>query len=126
MKPRLYRGLTKDGKWVYGWYVKTDFAHYIVPAEYAVNWKVFVEVIPETVGQSTGKYWEGDIYKAEYRCSICYDNEPHILRGLIEYREEDGMWSFDYGHGSMYLYDEKLSLIKKLGTIHENPELLEE
>ena len=64
---RQYRGLTKDGKWVYGWYIKTDFAHYIVPAKYTVNWKVFIEVIPETVGQSIiveGKeFYEGDVTK---------------------------------------------------------------
>jgi len=53
---REYRGKRKDGKgWVYGWYIKTDFAVYIVPAEYVVNWKVFIEVIPETVGEFTGK-----------------------------------------------------------------------
>lgn len=54
---RPYRARRKDNnEWVYGWYIKTDFADYIVPAEYVVNWKVFIEVHPASVAQSTGKH----------------------------------------------------------------------
>jgi len=50
---RQYRGLTKDGKWVYGYYVvegyKLPKPHFIVSK--GGEWN---EVIPETVGQFTG------------------------------------------------------------------------
>ena len=68
-----YRGKRKNnGEMVYGYYIHTDFADYIVPSKYVVNWKVFIEVIPETVGESTGlkdkngvdlDWWEGDLIK---------------------------------------------------------------
>ena len=65
---RKYRGLTKDGKWVYGWYVKVEGKHYIVPDDAKLLRRTisdyntvfgdvivgFIEVIPKTVGQSTG------------------------------------------------------------------------
>lgn len=71
MKP--YRGLTKEGKWVYGWYVKVNNTHYIVEDNVAgyrkndgtglVIHRVF-EVIPETI-----KTMAEVIYEAE--CPAC-------------------------------------------------------
>ena len=52
---RNYRGLTKDGKWVYGWYVNNPHGntHIIIePIDYAVEDRH--DVIPETVGQQIG------------------------------------------------------------------------
>ena len=53
---RPYRGLTKEGKWVKGWYFDFDKISYI-----NTN-LLLIEVIPKTVGQSTGKF---DINKKE-------------------------------------------------------------
>lgn len=62
---RKYRGLTKKGKWVYGWYVEKEDSH-------SNTYSVIVfgrdfEVIPKTVGQSIiveGKeFYEGDVVK---------------------------------------------------------------
>ena len=55
---RPYRGKTKDGKWVKGWYIEWKGLSYIIPLE--VNFirsvfEYFIEVIPETVGQYTGR-----------------------------------------------------------------------
>lgn len=91
---RTYRGKTKEGKWVKGWYIKTDFADYIVPSEYVVNWKVFIEVIPETVGQSTGKT---DI------------NEEEMFAGdIIKFDYEYGVGHYETRQGEIY-WDEKTS-----------------
>ena len=89
---RQYRGLTKEGKWVYGWYCCTSERqytdgghpkrHFIIQdnAEYMLDRtepNIFditeaIEVIPETVGQQVGlkeRYgkhrdiWQGDIIK---------------------------------------------------------------
>jgi len=62
-----YRGLTKDGKWVYGYYCKDGDRHYISDGtihqsgfyggkpRIKYDTAYWFEVIPETVGQFTGK-----------------------------------------------------------------------
>ncbi len=79
---RKLRGLTKDGKWVYGWYVKCRGEHYILPlhnpddpeSSFDERWiqegadeDGWFEVIPETVSQATGKenVYEGDKIKSK-------------------------------------------------------------
>lgn len=71
MNERKYRGLTKEGKWVYGWPLFFKAAVVIIPQEYLDDKSrasynrnedglAFeldsdcVEVVPETVGQFTG------------------------------------------------------------------------
>jgi len=52
---RQYRGLTKEGKWVYGWYCKWGRRHFIFDPKYSLQFLAcFVEVIPESVGQKVG------------------------------------------------------------------------
>lgn len=132
---RPYRGLTKKGKWVYGWYCKVENRHYIVPdsaKRYAIDkddpgFYGNREVIPETVGQSTGlkdkngedlDWWEGDIFKMHghpipwviieerscfwFRCPVT--KERKLCYGVAEYFNQP----------------------VKIGNIHENGNLLEE
>ena len=68
---------------------------------------------------------QGDICTAEYRCHVCFDNEPHLLTGTIE-QADNGLWMFDYGHGAIPLDSEDLEILEIIGDIHENPELLED
>ena len=63
---RPYRGLTKDGKWVYGWYFTDLEKHYIIDPEQQDISKLDMltlpdgyilavhEVIPKTVGHQIG------------------------------------------------------------------------
>ncbi|KKL62974.1 hypothetical protein LCGC14_2179810 [marine sediment metagenome] len=69
--------------------------------------------------------YQNDICTANYDCPVSFDSDPHRLLGTIEWDKEIGMWMFDYGHGSMPLSCEDLSNIVYVGTVHENPELLE-
>jgi len=134
---KQYRGKRKDnGEWVYGWYEfnPKDNTHWICFWQYCEHldrkWiHRELEVLPETVGQSTGKFddmkiWQGDICKAEYRCLICFDSEPHLLVGTIE-QGDNGLWMFDYGHGAIPMDSEDLEIVEKLGNIHDTPELME-
>jgi len=141
---RNYRGKRKDGVWVYGYYVKWQNRHYIAPEPHEsgfsggkiVSYEIagFHQVIPETIGQSTGikdkngkdlDWWEGDICAAEYICPVCFDNKPHLLTGTIE-QDNNGLWIFEYEHGSLPLDCEDLEIIEKVGDIHTTPELLGE
>ncbi len=69
-KQGLYRGKTKAGKWVYGWYIyvekydRHDIYHWSQKHDYGFE---IDEVIPSSVGQSTGlKDKEGvDVYEGD-------------------------------------------------------------
>lgn len=63
---------------------------------------------------------EGDYVRAEYLCAVCYDNEPHVLFGTIEW-DKDGYFAFDYQHGSMSLQFEELTIIEVLATEKSKP-----
>ncbi len=56
---------------------------------------------------------QGDQVDAEYRCSVCFDDEPHYLTGTIEW-DTDCYFALDYGHGSMSLGFEELTIVKVL------------
>jgi len=90
---RPYRGLTKEGKWVEGWYLEAtapssngdvvksfiitkswSVVYIDADGEYQFEAKCIVEVIPKTVGQSTGLHdkngkedYDGNIWEVEYR-----------------------------------------------------------
>jgi len=66
---RPYRGIPVGGKdFVYGWYCKWGRRHYILDPKSRMHFLAcFIEVIPKTVGQSTGlkdkkrkEIYEGD------------------------------------------------------------------
>ena len=147
---RPYRGLTKDGKWVYGWYLVVGQMHLIIPldakisfcAEYGENscfgeisstgnsWPC--EVLPETVCQQIGlrdkkrtkEFPEGqEIYRGDI---VKYREELGIIKWekllwIINSREDRKFYGF-YGADDALFGWEELEII---GNIHENPELLE-
>jgi len=75
MREILFRGKTKGGKWVYGFYLQSigevDVIRTKTRTGGRIIWEEF-EVIPETVGQYTGlqdksgkKIFEGDVVYSE-------------------------------------------------------------
>jgi hypothetical protein len=128
---RKYRGLTKEGKWVYGWYTEVMNHHFIIPNEATwgldldLNEKTIarqIEVIPETVGQSTGlkdksgkeEVYEGDLMKDSLHIYKVTWDEKNARWLLIDIKEPKNQFK---GHA--------ITLLTKVGNHHQNPSLLE-
>lgn len=142
---RQFRGLTKGGKLVKGWYFQRGKDSYIInkegflhphiaqpplekgPMLLCLTEEHFIEVIPESVGQSTGlkdkngkdlNWWEGDIFKC-----FCTDSQLILVY-------EDGCYWFKTrtGHVRYKCYDVITmwsELPEKTENIHEHPEEVE-
>lgn len=136
MREILFRGKRVDNsEWVEGFYVNVPEHYkpemsgksYIV----SINNGLFMEVVPETVGEYTGftgkneKIFEGDIVRTS---RYYYGNEIGVVR-----RGEYNVYS-RYVFGGYYCVDKTSALIEwtsswrceVIGNIHDNPELLEE
>lgn len=135
---RQYRGLTKDGKWVYGSliihnaYNLNDGTHKPYPEHMFIKkqdiewvndpddkrWTFLTyQVLPETVGQQTGlkdkngrEIYEGDIMEF-YSACVPKGTNP-LCKEVVNWNKKglyyEGCWSG-----------------KVIGNIHENPDLLE-
>ncbi len=143
---RPYRGMTKDGKWVYGWYVKTRYPkiHWIIKdglyvedilieinPKFPKHFQGCYKVIPETVGQFTGlkdkngkEIYEGNIIKQGNNpdCwfaprGVEFKNGAWMGRGIRIFVEQD---KADY-EGTVSNNEWEI-----IGDIHENPELLKD
>ena len=141
----LFRGKRTDNdEWVNGWLIKDEYGMCIASndALYHVDGNEWnfedVEVNPETVGQYTGltdkngtKIFEGDIISVEFEldrepeygeCPKWYENyvvtfdEVHHCWGTKITSTEIGEW--------LYEYDDNCATV--IGSIFDNPELLEE
>ena len=130
MREILFKGKRVDnGEWVEGFYVNVPEHYkqemsgksYIV----SINNGLFMEVVPETVGQYTGltdkngkKIFEGDIVKF-------YDTIHKVVFEAMNGTAYFGIKISDtetWGFGN-YVEVYKLEVI---GNIHDNPELLQE
>ena len=148
---RQYRGLTKDGKdFVYGWCFVMHGHFFIIPKdaifytnECCSDTRIseIIEVIPETVGQSTGlkdkngkEIYEGDIIEAHSETinNIGYGRPTgkwKRTRYTIEWkapmftkRRHENNYLDAFGIGSQELITKYYEII---GNIHQNPELSE-
>ena len=112
---RMYRGKTKDGKWVKGWYIEWNGHSYIHCPRNTGSWfdnKRF-EVIPSSVGQSTGVFTKSKVeifgndivgghphgtvwvvWDDEYACFSCIDIKTGEQYGLFgnEYESCRDAW----------------------------------
>ena len=128
MREILFRGKrTENGEWIYGdycgiWKVACDggeliYKHLI----HRSNDEPLYMVDPETVGEYTGltdkngkKIFEGDILKV-------YETQEHAQNVSVSY--ENGQ--FVVSHYALKLLSDRVLQSEVIGTIHDNPELLE-
>ncbi len=131
MREILFRGKWKDnGEWVYGYYSPANIpimgcvGHFINEGGYRA-----VEVDPETVCQYTGltdkngkKIFDGDILESHYD-----DNHPNdsIIETIVW---QGNGWCIKQGSldPDPIQATNILSYSKVVGSIHDNPELLED
>lgn len=133
MREIIFRGKRVDNnEWVEGFYVNVPEHYkqemsgksYIV----SINNGLFMEVIPETVGEYTGlkdqngkKIFEGDIVK--YRPGYW----RNLIHSVVEYCADKWNYpAFDLkDHDYVQLTHMGQIELEVVGTIHDNPELLE-
>lgn len=126
MRDILFRGKRLDnGEWVYGFlYCFYDFRRKVVQIlrDRTNCIPDTVEVIPETVGQHTGKtvkngkVFDGDILRSIDGLSlVCWDEEKSSFV----------MRLYEYPHETLYL-EEMFDDSEIIGNIHDNNELLKD
>lgn len=126
MREILFRGKTKHGKWVHGWFCGKTLNHMMDGTEECsqiihsdtLYWHV---VKTQTVGQYTGltdkngqKIFEGDIISGLGNTYVCKWDE-----GNVEFTVFDGKESFGLAYAAY-------PCMEVVGNIHDNPELLKE
>ena len=142
---RPYRGLTKEGKWVFGWYYHNPFVdiHSIL---WAIDHSTFdlKHVIPETVGQSTGlkakksyrgtrpedlEIYEGDIIKWDDCSGGKYWRYAKVIfeNGMygFEVIKAEPEWSCEIGYkfiGNFAYQEETEKELEVIGNIHKEQE----
>ena len=130
MREILFRGKTERGEWVYGFLCPDNLGYICIRDRRNL---LFIEVIPETVGQSTGltdkngiKIFEGDIMtfpvNGNPRWFVTFREGTFTAAALNGVEKEDwfdvpqiaASWWRDQGNGVPSI----------IGNISENPELL--
>ena len=132
---KKYRGLTKEGKWVYGWYFyeKLNNKHYILVepsllADYRFDAIVgHIEVIPKTVGQFTGlkdKDGKWELCKSDIIKGIHKTTNKEIIVEVV-WNSKTFQWGVKIDDWIMGLeclvvcYDFEI-----IGNSHQDPNLL--
>lgn len=132
-EPRKYRGIA-DGKWVKGWYLKDRNHHFIFRDQRPDGWDFvayFKKVIPETVGQSTGREDSQDkeIAAGDKVSFTVFDHNGHDTQyqGVITWG--DCEWVIEVGCHSGFPLGESFSLgsilkqddeFEVIGSIHDH------
>lgn len=135
-------------RWRYGVYIPTEFTQWREPSIFDGHHRT--EVDGETIGQCTGcidcygrEIYEGDVL--EISATDKREQSMLILRAVVRFGEHYGQyWTkapsesclgyyMEFANGfpkkhyrAEFLYWHKNSKIKIIGTIYDNPELLEE
>jgi len=139
---RQYKGLTKDIRWIYGWYLRVGGEHYIVPD---TGYKAgnphcplsllmnFTVVLSETVGQSTdskdknGKdCYFNDVVKWNNKLWVVVRSKTLSsieLQPLDNYREQQKDPKIKRLYGTCFGIGQA-SRSEVIGDIYQNPELL--
>ena len=138
MREILFRGKRVDnGELIEGFYAKSgDRTFILIDNDFAVGYVIMKEVYPETVGQFTGltdkngkKIFEGDIVEL-------YDGET-VWRAVVEFGNPNGNYSWGWQLNPIGKVDINTDILcwvemedagafcEVIGTIYDNPELLE-
>ena len=104
---RQYRGMTKNGKWVYGWYryhlyYEIHLISYFEERKELADkvptgiWREW-EVIPETVGQQIGRKDKSnvEIYERDVIRGIWQVDHKTIVTGIVKYYPDYGLYALE-------------------------------
>ena len=109
---RPYRGKTKEGKWVKGWYLEVRGTSNI----YNKKRGLWIEVIPETVGQSTGLC---DKNGKEYFADDIALSKDGLRKYIVTWHKAQGYW---YLCGVGKAWSDNTPMWEEyeiIGTVHE-------
>ncbi|RUP37037.1 MAG: hypothetical protein EKK63_15825 [Acinetobacter sp.] len=134
----IFRGLTKQGEWIFGDLCRSDNKVYVFP--FLENGQLYspddYEVIPETVGQFTGlrdkngkEIYEDDVVKILYTDWISKpENDPRNIDEYLNDIAVKGIVKFKDCKFGIVICSEildsifcgKYGFIEVIGNIHEN------
>lgn len=148
MREILFRGKTKDGEWVYGFYHNETSIESPASERKITRHHIYTQdfdkfVIHETVGQFSGlfdkngkKLFEGDIVKVVYAekrtyLGVKYDDEIELIEQVF-YAEKNACFMLRLDNDGIPLYRPlhdfdtpiKIKEIEVIGNIHDNADLL--
>ena len=139
MREKLFRGMRKDnGEWVEGFLFQTKEHTYIAYAEqfdddlFLSPKNIFIEVIPETVGQficltaNGKKIFEGDVGKYKQVDGAKRKGKSIICRGSVVYNAKTASYAVESKDeaGCKYFDYFPIKDFEVIGNIHDKPELL--
>ena len=153
MREIKFKGKTANGQWFYGSLVYSDNiepAIYFEVGKGSIKTFDFVYVKPETVGQFTGLYagvfndlcgdkeydkiYEGDKISVTYATQGMSNSHEHTITGVVAFKDGSFVVEWDFPKKGKYKYQTLNSIkrlgdcgvvIKIIGNIHNNAELLE-
>lgn len=148
-----YRGKSLYGKWLKGPHCQIDNKHFICPEPYDIGFKGgevlkiniagWIEVIPESVGQSTGRLDDDDIaiYNGDILQSFHFTDQSgkaHYLYHIVQWSIRHDGWvtcavsernkpeGEREGSPPLWVYMKNSRDIKIIGNVTDNPKLLEQ
>lgn len=136
MRDIIFKGKRVDnGEWVYGVPLKEGYSQEVEMLWYEYSSLAYterVQVIPETVGQYTGrnigadKLFEGDIIEwVEDYDDNWGDSKRYIGRSLVIWDNDNSCWAVKTDTYIQFFNDFSWDRCYVIGNIHDNPELLE-